>query len=57
MVTNIWLGGALLITILLQKYSNDPIGLFALGMIICAILEYFTSYLLEKILNYWKEII
>jgi uncharacterized membrane protein len=41
--------GALLITILLQKYSNDPIALFALGMIICAILEYFTSYLLEKI--------
>jgi len=38
-----------LITILLQKYSNDPIALFALGMIICAILEYFISYLLEKI--------
>ncbi len=38
-----------MITILLQKYNNDPMALFALGMIICAILEYFTSYVLEKI--------
>ncbi len=41
--------GALLMTILLQKYNNDPVALLALGMIICAILEYFTSYVLEKI--------
>lgn len=41
--------GALLITILLRKYTSDIVALFALGMILCAILEYFTSYLLEKI--------
>lgn len=41
--------GALLITILLQNYSNDIVALFFLGMILCAILEYVTSFLLEKI--------
>ena len=40
--------GAILITLLLKKYIDDPIALFALGMMLCAILEYFASYLLEK---------
>jgi len=41
--------GGLLITILLQKYVNDIITLFVLAMFICSILEYFTSYFMEKI--------
>lgn len=41
--------GALLITILLRKYTSDIVAIFTLGMILCGILEYFTSYLLEKI--------
>ncbi len=41
--------GALLITMLLQKYKNDVVALFTLGMMLCAILEYTTSYLLEKV--------
>lgn len=43
--------GALLITLLLQKYSNDPVALFVLGMLICSFLEYFTSYVMEKIFH------
>ena len=41
--------GALLITILLQKYNSDPVALFFLGMAVCSILEYSTSYILEKV--------
>ena len=41
--------GALLITILLQKYNNDPLTLFILAMVIGSILEYVTSYFMEKI--------
>ena len=43
--------GAILITLLLQKYINDPIALFVMGVIICSILEYLTSYLMEKIFH------
>jgi len=41
--------GAILITLLLQKYINDPIALFIMGIVICSILEYLTSYFMEKI--------
>lgn len=41
--------GALLITFLLRKYSDDIVALFCLGMILSALLEYYTSFLLEKI--------
>lgn len=40
--------GALAITILLKKYVNDPIALFVMSTIICSVLEYFTSYFMEK---------
>lgn len=40
--------GALLITILLNKYSNDLPALFIMATILGAILEYFTSYIMEK---------
>lgn len=41
--------GALAITIFLRKYIDDPIALFVMSMIICSLLEYITSYVLEKI--------
>lgn len=41
--------GALIMTILLNRYLNDPITLFIMIILCCSILEYFTSFLLEKI--------
>ena len=41
--------GALLITFLLKKYTEDPIALFVMSILICGILEYITSYLMEKL--------
>lgn len=41
--------GAILITILLRKYTNDPVVLFFMAIIICGTLEYLTSYFMEKI--------
>ena len=41
--------GALLITILLNRYENDPIVLFCMTIIVCGFLEYFTSWYMEKL--------
>lgn len=41
--------GCILITILLKKYTNDFVILFIMSIVICSILEYFTSYFMEKI--------
>ena len=41
--------GCLLITMLLNKYVDDPLVLFVMAIIICSILEYVTSYLMEKL--------
>ena len=41
--------GALLITFLLQKYTNDALVLFVMAIVVCGTLEYLTSYLMEKI--------
>lgn len=41
--------GVLLIILLLNRYMNEPIVLFVMSMLICSILEYFTSYIMEKI--------
>lgn len=43
--------GVVAITILLGKYKNDIPALFWLSMITCGILEYGTSYLMEKLFN------
>ncbi len=43
--------GAILVTLLLTHYIDRPLGLFILCIFICAIIEYFTSYILEKIFN------
>ncbi len=41
--------GALLIVFLLEKYNNDILVLFVMSTILGALLEYITSYLMEKI--------
>lgn len=41
--------GCLFIVLTLNKYLEDPLVLFPMAMIICGILEYLTSYLMEKI--------
>lgn len=41
--------GGILITILLTKYQSDPIVLFCMTVVVCSILEYLTSYIMEKI--------
>lgn len=41
--------GALMMTLLLKKYLNDIFTLFIMNILICSILEYFTSYFLEVI--------
>jgi len=43
--------GALLITILISQYSNDYFAIFGLSLLLCGTLEYFTSYILEKLFN------
>ena len=43
--------GCILITLLLSPYKAHPIILFCMSIIICSVLEYLTSYLLEKIFN------
>ncbi len=41
--------GAVCMTLLLSKYINYPVHLFMAAIIICSILEYMTSLILEKI--------
>lgn len=41
--------GCLLITVLLKGYLNDPILLFVMAFVLCLLLEYFTSYVMEKL--------
>lgn len=41
--------GALAITFLLKRYSDDAITLFIMAILVCGVLEYFTSYVMEKL--------
>ena len=43
--------GALFITLLLKKYYNDPVALFIMSFLMGTILEYVTSYLMEKLFH------
>ena len=43
--------GALLVSILLKKYQNDFIITFLMSIIVCGLLEYFTSYFMELIFH------
>lgn len=48
--------GGILILILLAKYQKDPLILYFMSMIVASILEYFTSYIMEKIFkNRWWD--
>ena len=48
--------GSIFILYALTRYESDPIVVFVFGMIICSALEYFTSFLLEKIFhNMWWD--
>lgn len=41
--------GGITIILLLNKYMEDPIILFVMAIVICSLLEYFTSYIMEKL--------
>ena len=41
--------GAIIMAFYLTQYKNNYITVFILGAVVCSILEYFTSYLMEKI--------
>ena len=43
--------GAIAITILLNRYTNDWIVLFFMSVITCGVLEYATSYVMEKLFH------
>lgn len=43
--------GAILITFLLKRYIHDPVTLFIMAILVCGILEYLTSYFMEKIFH------
>ena len=43
--------GGILMTLFLSKYRQDPVVLFCMAVIICSILEYFTSYFMEKVFH------
>ena len=49
--------GAISMTLLLKGYANDPIVLFVMAIVICSILEYTTSFVMEKIfkIRWWEE--
>ena len=41
--------GAIIMTLYLTQYKDDLFMVFTMGAVICSILEYITSYLMEKI--------
>ncbi len=43
--------GVVLISILLKDYTKDIAALFVLSTVICGLLEYVTSYIMEKLFN------
>ena len=43
--------GVILITICLTPFENHPVGLFILTMVLCGVLEYATSFIMEKAFN------
>lgn len=47
--------GAIAIIIFLDKYKNDLLVLFIMGVVVCSLLEYLTSFIMEKIfkLRWW----
>lgn len=41
--------GSILMVLMLNKYKGDYLALFVLGATVCSILEYLTSYIMEKL--------
>lgn len=41
--------GAFVMTLLLEEYKGDLLVLFCMSMLLCSVLEYVTSYLMEKL--------
>jgi len=41
--------GALISIIYLTQYKENPLTVFLLGLLLCSTLEYFTSYIMEKL--------
>lgn len=41
--------GGVMMVLLLQKYVEDPLVVFILAMVICSLLEYITSYIMELV--------
>ena len=52
---SIYGGGAILITLLLKYFIDKPVLLFIMAILLCGILEYITSFVMEKIfhLRWW----
>ena len=50
--------GCLSLIFFLSNYKSDPIILFFMAIVICSILEYSTSYIMEKLfkLRWWYYI-
>ena len=40
--------GVVLVSVLLKKYQEDMVATFCMSIIICGLLEYFTSFFMEK---------
>lgn len=47
--------GCILLTVLLHKFIKYPVALFVLSIAVCSVLEYMTSYILEKVfkIRWW----
>ena len=43
--------GAILITLILGNFKNNPVLLFVMAILVCGTLEYLTSYIMEKIFH------
>lgn len=41
----------IIMTLTLTRYYDNPIGLFFMSIVICGVLEYVTSFVLEKVFN------
>lgn len=48
---SIYGAASVIMILLLNKYINDPIVLFVMAVVICSIIEYFASYVMEKLFN------
>lgn len=48
--------GGVIVLLFLQQYSDDPLIFFIMSIVVASILEYFTSYFMEKIFkNRWWD--